>query len=171
MKPIRSILLTAFLAIIVISSVVYISSCKKKDKCMGVVCLNLGNCDEGNCTCPVGYEGSRCELLSRDKIVATFNGHDLCDINDTNQFHQYQLRFLAVPTAPLQLTIKNFLNSPDDSALCTMRSTDSFFFSGQNNATTFDGVGTFRKDTLRLTFRVQVDTNQFTCNYIGGGLW
>ena len=170
MKPIRSIMLTAFLTIIVFSSIVYIAACQK-DKCKNVVCLNLGVCDGGNCICLTGYEGKRCEILSRDKIVATYNGGDVCDINDTNYFHHYPLMFLAVPAAPLELTLKNFLNNPDDSAICTMRSTDSFYFQGTNNGTTFDGVGTFRRDTLRLSYRVQIDTISYTCKYLGGSLW
>ena len=169
MKPIRSILLTAFLIIVVFFSVIY-TACQK-DKCNNVVCLNLGVCDGGNCFCLTGYEGLRCEKLSRDKLVATFNGGDLCDVNDTNHYHQYPLKFLAVPAAPLELTLKNFLNNADDSAICTMRSTDSFYFQGTNNGTTFDGVGTFRRDTLRMSYRVQIDTSFYTCNYLGGSLW
>jgi hypothetical protein len=170
MKPIRNILLTAFLTLIVISSVIYISSCKR-DKCANVVCLNLGLCDGGNCVCMTGYEGIRCQTLSRDKLVATYSGGDLCDINDTNQYHQYQLRFLAVPSAPLQLTIKNFLANPQDSAIAIMQSTDSFRFQGTNNGTTFSGVGTFRRDTLKMSYIVRIDTNSYTCNYLGGSLW
>jgi len=169
MKPIRSILLTVFLMLVALSSFIY-TACHK-DQCKNVVCLNLGACDGGTCFCPTGYEGSRCEILSRDKLVATFNGHDLCDINDTNQFHQYPLNFLAVPNAPLELTLKNFLNNPFDSAICTMRATDSFFFQGTNNGTTFEGTGTYRNDTLKMSYAVQIDTTSFTCNYVGGSLW
>jgi hypothetical protein len=169
MKPIRSLLLTVFLMIIAFSSIIYLGC--HKDKCHNVVCLHLGVCDGGTCLCDVGYEGSRCEILSRDKFVATFNGHDICNINDTNRLHQYQLNFVAIPAKPLQFEMKNFIENPDDSAACTVQSTDSFTFFGSNNGTTFNGYGTLRKDTLRLSYRVQIDTVSFNCKYIGGSLW
>ncbi len=169
MKPIRSILLTAFLTIVAISTVIY-TGCHK-DKCNNVVCQHLGVCDGGNCICDIGYEGSRCEQLIRDKYIATFNGHDLCNINNYNQFHEYSIRFLVIPTKPLEFEMKDFLENKDDSATCTVQSTDSFTFFGSNNGTTFNGYGTLRKDTLRMIYKVQIDTLSYTCKYIGGSLW
>lgn len=170
MKPIRSILITALLTCIVFSTVVY-TACQK-DKCNNVKCQNLGVCDGGNCVCLTGYEGSRCEIYSRDKFVSTFNGGDICAINDTNHYHQYPLYFTAVLSAPLELTLKNFLNNPQDSAICTMQSTDSFLFSGRNNGTTYSGYGTLKNDTLRMKYTVQIDTgNLITCGYLGGSNW
>lgn len=32
----------------------------------------------GDTACPVGYEGSDCKTLSRDKFVATWSGSDVC---------------------------------------------------------------------------------------------
>lgn len=49
-------------------SVFTLSSCEE-DKCKSVVCANSGNCeDDGSCTCPVGYEGDRCETITREKF-------------------------------------------------------------------------------------------------------
>jgi len=169
MNPIRSILLTALLFISVFSSIIY-SACKK-DKCNNVVCKNEGVCNGGGCICLTGFEGPRCELLSRDKFIATYNGHDICNVRDTNRFKQYPVTFKAIELKPLEFVMKNFINDPDDSAACTMRSTDSFTFQGSNNGTFFNGFGTLRKDTLRMSYKVQIDTNSFTCKYIGGSLW
>ena len=169
MKPIRSILLTAILTILTFSSVTYMAC--HKDKCRNVTCLNEGTCESGHCSCPTGYEGDRCEVLSRTKMINTFNGHDICNINDTNQFHQYPVLFTEIPAKPLEFELKNFIENMDDSAACTMRSVDSFTFIGSNNGTTFSGYGTLRKDTLRMSYRVQIDTNSFTCKFIGGSLW
>ncbi len=169
MKPIRSILLTAFFTILVFSSITY-TACHK-DKCVNVTCLNKGVCDNGRCSCVTGYEGERCEELSRTKFIATFNGYDLCNINNLNQYHQYPILFTAIPLKPLEFQMKNFLENPDDSASCTMRTTDSFTFIGSNNGTTFGGYGTLRKDTLKMFYKVQVDTTSFTCKYVGGSLW
>lgn len=46
-----------------------LSSCKKeKDPCENVQCLNGGTCNDGNCNCPAGYSGSRCETYQFDCI-------------------------------------------------------------------------------------------------------
>lgn len=44
------------------------TSCKE-DHCKATVCAYDGTCNEdGSCTCLVGYEGDRCETISRDKF-------------------------------------------------------------------------------------------------------
>ena len=44
-------------------------SCTKKDKCEDVVCQNGGTCEDGNCKCPAGYEGDRCQMESLPKAI------------------------------------------------------------------------------------------------------
>ncbi|MCW3122286.1 MAG: hypothetical protein JWQ38_1778 [Flavipsychrobacter sp.] len=169
MKPIRSILLTAILTILAFSSVTYMAC--HKDKCVDIACKNNGACENGHCSCPTGYEGDRCEVMTSDKFIKTFNGHDLCNINDTNVTNQYSVLFTSIPEKPLEFRMSNFLNNMDDSAACTIRSLDSFTFIGSNNGTTFSGYGTLRRDTLRMSYKVQIDTTSFNCKYIGGSLW
>ena len=164
MKLLRNILLTAVLIIIGLSATTYFAC--KKDKCVNVICLNLGACDNGNCTCPVGYEGLRCDTLSRDKFIYTFNGGDECYIPSV--YTQYHITFLADTSNPLQMLMKNFRNNQFDSAFCTMWSTDSFSFNGNNNSTTFNGTGKLYHDTLKMSYIVYFDTSQYTCTYIGG---
>lgn len=44
-----------------------LTSCTE-DLCKSVVCANHGTCtEEGTCLCPVGYEGERCETITRFK--------------------------------------------------------------------------------------------------------
>ncbi len=47
-------------------------SCKA-EPCDDVICANSGVCNEGACLCPEGYEGVRCETLSRDKFFGTYS--------------------------------------------------------------------------------------------------
>jgi hypothetical protein len=164
MKPIRLILLISLLSVAVVSAITY-TSCKK-DACNNVVCLNQGTCDGGNCTCPVGYEGLRCDTLSRNKFVFTYNGGDTCG----SIYTQYPISLYAVSTNPLELTMKNFLNNPDDSAICTIQSTDSFTFIGANNSTTYTGWGRLRNDSLLMTYSVEHDTTSYVCTYFGQSL-
>lgn len=42
-----------------------ISGCTKEDKCETVDCQNGGTCVDGNCGCPKGYLGSRCETMDK----------------------------------------------------------------------------------------------------------
>ena len=169
MKPIRTILLTAFLTLFVFSVVVY-TSCNK-NKCDKVICLNLGACDGGNCVCPTGFEGNRCQILSRDKFIFTYNGGDSCTGKITGKvFNKYPLYILAVLTDSVSMNMKNFLGNPQDSATCTIQSTDSFTFQGSNNSTTFSGTGKLSNDSLWMTYHVVHDTISYDCKYFGQSL-
>ena len=166
MKPIRLVLITSFLMIACFYAITY-TACKK-DACHNVVCLNLGTCDGGNCKCPVGYEGLRCDTLSRDKFVFTYNGGDSCG---TDRFYtQYPVRMYTVVTNPLEFVMKNFLNNPDDSAICTIQAVDSFTFIGANNSTTYTGWGKLSNDSLWMTYSVEHDTSSYVCHYFGQSL-
>lgn len=165
MKSKSLVLLTALVTIAIFSLISY-TACKK-DPCGNVVCLHLGACDGGNCVCKVGYEGLRCETLSRDKFIFTFNGHDSCT---RFGLHQYPLHFEAMLNDPREMTMWNILDDPQDSAVCTIQAVDSFTFIGSNNATTYRGWGTLRHDSLYIKFHVDQDTTSYDCNYHGLGL-
>lgn len=52
-----------------------LTSCQQ-DKCKSMMpCTNNGECNssDGSCDCPVGYEGPRCEFVSRDKFLGSWN--------------------------------------------------------------------------------------------------
>jgi hypothetical protein len=68
----KSILLSTIGAF-ALFSLISLSSCKD-DKCKAVVCAYGGVCqDDGSCICPIGYEGERCETISRDKFKGTWS--------------------------------------------------------------------------------------------------
>jgi len=68
----KSFLLTSF-SVLALASVVYLSSCTE-DKCKAVVCAYGGICnDDGSCTCAIGYEGERCETVTRDKFKGAWS--------------------------------------------------------------------------------------------------
>jgi hypothetical protein len=64
----RAYLLTALL----------LSSCATDDSCGTVSCLNQGLCANGTCLCLDGFEGESCELVTRDRLVGTYNGQEVC---------------------------------------------------------------------------------------------
>ncbi len=61
MQRLRHTLFTAIMVMIAFITVTY-TACKKGD-CVDMVCLNGGICDHGKCSCPTGYQGSRCEEI------------------------------------------------------------------------------------------------------------
>jgi len=77
MKFWRQILLTVSLLIAIVGTSI-LSSCEK-NSCDGVLCYNGGSCGSGVCTCPAGFEGTRCEIVSRDRFLGTFGGYTTCD--------------------------------------------------------------------------------------------
>ncbi len=165
MNILRLVMLSAAFTITVFSVAVY-SSCNK-NKCDKVVCLNLGACDAGNCVCPVGFEGLRCESLSRDKFIFTYNGGDSCT---GPKFNKYAIYMHAVLTDSVTMTMLNLLGNIQDSATCTMQATDSFSFIGSNNSTTFTGTGKLKNDSLWLVYHVTHDTTSYNCKYFGQSL-
>lgn len=54
--------LTTAILLCVSVCVVSLSSCKKKDQCDTISCLNGGTCSDGQCECINGYSGNRCEV-------------------------------------------------------------------------------------------------------------
>jgi len=68
----KPILLSA-VGIFALAATVTLNSCKA-DKCKAVVCAYDGVCqDDGSCKCQVGYEGERCETITRDKFKGVWS--------------------------------------------------------------------------------------------------
>ncbi len=72
---IKTIFLLIFMAL---GTSVLLNSCKDDDPCDGVDCLNGGICNDGTCTCLIGYEGSNCGTEIRNKFLAAYNCTNTC---------------------------------------------------------------------------------------------
>lgn len=87
MKKISTILSTITL-VVSLFVLVLVSACNKGDikyndttlvrPCDNVICLNGGNCVDGTCYCPVGYEGVKCETRWNQKFVGNYKVADAC---------------------------------------------------------------------------------------------
>lgn len=169
MKAMRNLLVTILVALSAVLAVSY-SACNK-NKCHNVTCLNHGVCDGGNCVCPVGFEGNRCQTLMRDKFIANYNGFDSCGFDSfADTVTVYPVKLLAVLRDSVEMVLHNLMGEPADSAICTIQSTDSFTFIGSNNSTTYSGWGKMRNDSLWLRYHVQQDTTSFDCKFFGQSL-
>lgn len=72
MKFWKHSLLSAGVFLAVASTVTY-TSCVH-DSCKALMCRNGGTCADEFCRCPVGYEGTQCEIISRAKFLGTYEG-------------------------------------------------------------------------------------------------
>lgn len=43
------------------------------DKCAAISCAYGGHCDNGKCICPTGYDGTNCEIITREKFLGSWN--------------------------------------------------------------------------------------------------
>jgi hypothetical protein len=72
MKNVKSLLAIASLA----AGMFIMNACT--DPCKDVTCQNGGVCDEGDCICATGYEGTDCATEMRTKFVGTYSFIDGC---------------------------------------------------------------------------------------------
>ncbi len=80
MKSNKYILLSAFVAVLILGSGLY-SSCSK-DVCKAVSCINGGSCGGGSCLCQKGVGGLNCEIIYRDLYKNVYKG---TGTNDTGK--------------------------------------------------------------------------------------
>lgn len=64
-----------------------------KDPCSGVVCKNGGACLDGNCICPMGYNGADCSQQLRVQFVGDFVGDGLDQ--HKNAYHSWHAIYTA----------------------------------------------------------------------------
>jgi hypothetical protein len=66
----KTIVLSAVSVFAVFSAITY-NSCTP-DKCKAIACAYGGICKDGTCLCLAGYEGTQCEITTRDKYIGTW---------------------------------------------------------------------------------------------------
>lgn len=74
-NSVKTIFLLIFMAL---GTSVMFNACKDDDPCDGVECKNGGICNDGNCACLIGYEGSDCGTQTRAKFLAVYNCTNTC---------------------------------------------------------------------------------------------
>ena len=72
MKFWKHSLLAAGIFMTLATAVTY-TSCNH-DSCKALMCRNGGTCADEFCRCPHGYEGTQCEIISRNKFLGSYEG-------------------------------------------------------------------------------------------------
>lgn len=88
-----------------IGAILFLLSCRK-GSCENITCLNGGTCRGGRCTCPVGFEGDRCQTKSTDRWVGTYTVDDRC--RAVGLIPQYEGRVTASTVYPDVLYLEPF---------------------------------------------------------------
>ncbi len=97
------------LACLLLISLVVVQSCTKNNTNTSacVLCANGGLCIGKVCTCPVGYEGSDCTILSATKFLGSWNVTEKGTNSDTTR---YSLVLQSVSGSANKVVIKNLYN-------------------------------------------------------------
>lgn len=66
----KSAVLSA-VGVLAIFSAVTFASCNA-EPCDAIACAYGGTCNEGECICPSGYEGTHCEIVTKDKFIGVW---------------------------------------------------------------------------------------------------
>src|SRR5438128_7153513 len=137
----------SFLGMIAVATVMFFNACSS-DPCKDVTCLNGGVCDNGSCNCAVGYEGSDCSTISRDKFIKTWNSANNSCINASSG----QLTVTA-GSGVLEMSLSNFghliCGAGTVIVTATITGANTFEIASQSVCgTTYSGSGTLSRNQL-----------------------
>lgn len=155
MKSIRNIAFSALLTFGAFGAITY-TSCNK-DECKDVVCQNGGTCNEGNCECSSGYEGTNCETKSVTKFIGTWAVSENCDGSNNT----YQVTITADPSDVTRVIVSNLGDYG-----CSVGGTITW--NGSVNASTItikdnkcsyqmDATGTFNNGQINFDYSVSYE--------------
>jgi hypothetical protein len=156
----KTFLLTA-MGVLAIFSTITLTSCKE-DKCKSTVCAYAGVCNEdGSCTCQTGYEGERCETITRDKFKGAWR---VTEDGTSSNPAQYAIS-VESGTAIDEVVIRNFYNKFNPLITAKVKG-DSIYIAAQTimvgeDAMVVEGAGYAMPETyyglhgtVKLSYRV-----------------
>lgn len=167
----RNYLLTAVSSLALLSAFSF-TSCKE-DKCKTVVCAYSGTCnDDGSCSCQIGYEGDRCETISRDKFKGAW------DVQESGS-STGPIRYASSIEDGAQIdqvNIRNFYNLFDASVVGNVKG-DTLYIPAQNitdgdDIKTVEGKGYIDKEGFyglagRMILSYKVKSSDGSVNNFG----
>lgn len=162
-KSVKLILLSA-ISVASVLSVTTLSSCNR-DKCKSVACQHQGICnDDGSCRCAPGYEGSMCEVTTRDKYTGTWQ----VDENGTTTGRQDYILAIEHSLVPganaADVQITNMNNTINGRVNATVKGDTIYIPTQTIDGKTIEGIGQLKNDTYygehgALTMRYRITFN------------
>jgi hypothetical protein len=162
-KSVKLILLSA-LGMVSVLSVATLSSCKR-DKCKAIACQHEGVCnDDGSCQCRPGFEGSMCEVTTRDKYTGVWQ----VDENGTSTGrHNYIVAIehsLVKGANYADVQITNMNNTINGRVNATVQGDTIYIPTQTIDGKTIEGIGVLHNDTYygehgALTLRYRIFYN------------
>ncbi len=160
MKSLKILALSVSMAFI---GAITFNSCT--DPCKDVTCQNGGTCNEGDCDCVTGYEGTSCETEQRTKFIASYSVDEVCGPDQAD----YNSSITASTTDVTKIIITNFGGYGSTVSATIDASGTSFTIPEQTVATTiggdatFSGNGTISGDVVTITYNVTAGSLSDNC--------
>lgn len=175
MKSIKNIVLGAFVILAAFCAVTY-SSCSKKNSnpdnpCLSITCQNGGVCDSASasCTCATGYEGSRCDTVSRTKFIKTWAATDV-NVATSVALSPYSSVISAASTAVTDVLIGNFSSGYFTNAVKATVTHNTITIASQqpdNDGFSVAGTGTFSGNKIAWTYTITRVSDGMAISYSG----
>lgn len=149
-----------------LSTLTNISSCTT-DKCSTVTCQNNGTCEDGNCKCASGYEGSECETKANAKFVGAYSGSDDC-----YEVAGVGIEALMAGAAGIRITYE--FDNLDENSIEVEGKVDGNNITISSQSVTINGVdetysatGTISGNTITLYSNITEDGISYSCTFTG----
>lgn len=142
------------ITVLLVLASLLISSCKPKDPCEDVDCVN-GVCESGNCLCETGYEGIFCETEQRLAFVGDYDVSESCDLGDFS----YMVSVNADSEVGTELTIHN-IGDFDFDVTATVDGTSISIDDQTVNGATVNGTGTLANGVITVDYTLTTTGGQ-----------
>lgn len=151
MKKMKIFSLSA-LSALALSTMLFFSSCTP-DPCKDVTCLNNGTCNDGNCECVTGYEGTDCGTEVRAKFLGPYSVTDGCSASGAAT---YSININKSNTEINVVLISNFWNLFANNVKATVNGTNLTIATQEpdNDGYKVTGNGTINGNTLTINYTV-----------------
>ncbi len=167
MKKMKIFSITA-LSTLALSTMLFFSSCTP-DPCKDVTCLNNGTCNDGNCACVTGYEGTDCGTEMRAKFTGTYSisGNVACPVSGNGTIPTGTSITIGNSSAGVDKIIINMLGT---ALVATVNGSSLTIATQQVGNMTYTGSGTITNNTLNMTINEFDSTVPETCVYTIAGI-
>jgi len=151
---------------LVVAFLITISACDRRN-CENVVCPVNQGCNNGQCYCGDGYEGTDCNTYSFEKYVANFRTWNVTEscYSSSGNFPSYTSYFSHNSSNPSEIEINNMLGSMCTPVYAYIRTDQSnqgniLEINAQNcGGITVSGQGTYNPSLNRITFELNYTFN------------